>query len=60
MNPVDFVGIESVISSSTDYDELTYIWSAWRNASGAKMREHYKTYVSLSNEAAKANGLLLH
>lgn len=44
------------MSSSKDYDELEYIWSSWRNASGAKMREDYKIYVDLSNEAARLNG----
>ncbi|KAJ8984249.1 hypothetical protein NQ317_007481 [Molorchus minor] len=48
-------GIESIMSKSTDYDELTYVWTAWRNATGAKMKDLYKTYVDLSNEAARAN-----
>nr|XP_022901638.1 angiotensin-converting enzyme-like [Onthophagus taurus] len=48
-------GIESILSKSNDYDELEYAWTEWRKASGAKMRNLYKTYVELSNEAAKAN-----
>ncbi|RZC38944.1 hypothetical protein BDFB_007692, partial [Asbolus verrucosus] len=47
--------IEAVFSKSTDYDELAYVWKAWRDASGAKIRNLYKTYVDLSNEAAMAN-----
>lgn len=53
------IGIEAIISSSTDYDELTYVWTAWRDASGAKMRNLYKTYVQLANEAAVANGRMV-
>ncbi|PNF19925.1 hypothetical protein B7P43_G11508 [Cryptotermes secundus] len=49
-------GMEAVISTSQDYDELTYVWKAWRDVSGAKMREDYKTYVELSNLAAQKNG----
>lgn len=49
-------GIESILSSSTDYDELVYAWKSWRDATGAKMRDYYKVYVELSNEAAEANG----
>ncbi|EFA05307.1 angiotensin-converting enzyme [Tribolium castaneum] len=48
-------GIEAVIAKSTDYDELLYVWKAWRDASGAKMRNLYRIYVDLSNEAAVAN-----
>jgi peptidyl-dipeptidase A len=49
-------GMEEVISKSRNYDELTYVWKAWRDASGAKMRDDYKTYVELSNLAAEKNG----
>ncbi|KAB0802038.1 hypothetical protein PPYR_04224 [Photinus pyralis] len=49
-------GIESIISNSNDYEELQYVWKAWRDATGAKMKSTYKQYVDLSNEAAKLNG----
>ncbi|GJQ76300.1 hypothetical protein Trydic_g14, partial [Trypoxylus dichotomus] len=48
--------IEAVIATSTDYDELEYVWKSWRDASGAKIRENYKEYVRLSQEVAEANG----
>ncbi|XP_067013279.2 angiotensin-converting enzyme [Anabrus simplex] len=48
-------GLQSVLYSSRDYDELVYIWEEWRKATGAKMREDYKTYVMLNNEAARLN-----
>ncbi|GLH07210.1 Angiotensin-converting enzyme [Gryllus bimaculatus] len=49
-------GMEEIISKSRDYDELTYVWKAWRDASGKLMRENYKKYVQLNNKAAKMNG----
>jgi peptidyl-dipeptidase A len=48
--------MEEVISTSRNYEELTYVWEAWRNVSGAKMRDDYKKYVELSNLAAQKNG----
>ncbi|CAH1994103.1 unnamed protein product [Acanthoscelides obtectus] len=48
-------GIENIMSSSKDYDELLYAWSKWRDATGAKMKDLYKKYVQLSNDEAKAN-----
>ncbi|KAJ9581076.1 hypothetical protein L9F63_023745, partial [Diploptera punctata] len=48
-------GMQKVISESRDYEELLYIWKAWRDVSGAKMRDNYKAYVELSNLAAKEN-----
>lgn len=45
------------MEKSDDYDELLYVWLAWRNATGVKIKEDYKDYVTLSNEAAKANGI---
>lgn len=45
------------MSSSTDYEELLYAWTAWRNATGAKIKPLYTPYVELSNEVAKANGI---
>lgn len=43
------------MKNSIDYEELEYVWSAWRKASGSKLKEQYKKYISLSNEYAKAN-----
>lgn len=47
--------IESIMAKSTDYDELVYTWKSWRDATGAKIKKLYPTYVELANEAAKAN-----
>jgi peptidyl-dipeptidase A len=48
--------MEEVISTSRNFEELKYVWKAWRDASGAKMRDDYKVYVQLSNLAAEKNG----
>lgn len=43
------------MAKSSDYDELKYVWKAWRDATGAKMKNLYQEYVALSNEVARAN-----
>ncbi|XP_065335573.1 angiotensin-converting enzyme-like isoform X1 [Cloeon dipterum] len=48
--------MENVLATSRDYEELKYVWSQWRDASGANMRSNYQSYVTLSNKAAQANG----
>lgn len=49
--------MSKVMAESTNYDELLYVWEAWRNASGKKMRKDYETYVNIVNEAAQMNHL---
>ena len=51
-------GLEEVISKPTEhtYDELSYVWEGWRNATGRVMRDQFKEYVDISNEVARANG----
>lgn len=48
--------LEKILATSSDYNELKYVWEQWHDRSGAPMRQDYATYVSLSNEAAVANG----
>lgn len=43
-------------ANSRNFDELQYLWVAWRNATGQKMRDTYKDYVELENEVARGNG----
>eukprot|EP00092_Neocalanus_flemingeri_P032409 GFUD01035244.1.p1 GENE.GFUD01035244.1~~GFUD01035244.1.p1 ORF type:complete len:665 (+),score=203.13 GFUD01035244.1:85-2079(+) len=52
-------GIEAILADTANrsWDELTYVWTAWRNVTGRKMREKIGDYVELSNKAAQANGL---
>ncbi|XP_055334822.1 angiotensin-converting enzyme-like [Paramacrobiotus metropolitanus] len=44
--------ITQELSTSRDPDFLLYLWKAWRDASGKKMRPFYERYVVLKNEAA--------
>jgi hypothetical protein len=48
--------IDTIMSESNDPNELEYLWTGWRNASGRKMTKLYQRYVELENEAAKLNG----
>lgn len=48
-----------ILSNSTDYDELNYVWKAWRDNTGKLMLNDYEKYVDLVNKAAKANGMYL-
>ncbi|ODM92909.1 Angiotensin-converting enzyme [Orchesella cincta] len=47
--------IQELLFKSHDYDELVYAWTAWRNATGRKLRKMYNRYVDLGNDAAKLN-----
>ncbi|KAJ8984248.1 hypothetical protein NQ317_007480 [Molorchus minor] len=49
--------IENIMAKSRDYDELTYVWTAWRDATGAKMKKLYKALVDKSNENARASSI---
>lgn len=44
------------MAASTDYNELEYIWTNWHDNSGRLMRNDYKNYVKLMNDASKLNG----
>ncbi|XP_026481585.1 angiotensin-converting enzyme-like [Ctenocephalides felis] len=43
------------MATSRNPDELLYLWTAWRNATGRKMRKYYPDYVDLMNEASYLN-----
>ncbi|CAH1773416.1 unnamed protein product [Owenia fusiformis] len=49
-------GLTRILAESRDYDKLLWAWFGWRNVSGRKMRNLYKEFVNISNEAARANG----
>ncbi|KAL2078213.1 hypothetical protein ACEWY4_025898 [Coilia grayii] len=48
--------LNKIMAESRDYNELLFAWQGWRNASGRELREDYKKYVAIANEAARANG----
>lgn len=43
------------MGTSQNYNELEYTWSMWYNKTGTPMKEHFKKYIDLSNEAARLN-----
>ncbi|CAL8085578.1 unnamed protein product [Orchesella dallaii] len=45
---------------SIDYEELSYLWTAWRNATGRKLRGIYSELVDLDRVLAKGNGFNSH
>lgn len=47
--------IELLMASSRNYDELKYVWEQWHSATGPHMRNDYKEYVTLMNQAARLN-----
>eukprot|EP00463_Aulacantha_scolymantha_P003849 TRINITY_DN4775_c0_g1_i1.p1 TRINITY_DN4775_c0_g1~~TRINITY_DN4775_c0_g1_i1.p1 ORF type:complete len:292 (-),score=40.25 TRINITY_DN4775_c0_g1_i1:410-1285(-) len=49
-------GIRKIISKSRNYDELLYTWTAWRNATGPKIRPYYLEYLQFQNQVAILNG----
>ncbi|KAK9880161.1 hypothetical protein WA026_010032 [Henosepilachna vigintioctopunctata] len=48
--------ITKILATSRDYNELSYMWTEWRDQTGAKMPQLYEKYVNLSNEASILNG----
>ena len=50
------VDLTEIIGSSRDPEELKYVWLSWRDQTGKTMRDDYKEFVQLINEAAKING----
>ncbi|CAG0892458.1 unnamed protein product [Cyprideis torosa] len=51
------VAIKDELEQKTDYDELAYYWKAWRDATGARMRDLYLDNLKLLKEIAAANGM---
>ncbi|CAL8085575.1 unnamed protein product [Orchesella dallaii] len=45
---------------SIDYEELSYLWTAWRNATGRKLRGIYTKFVNVDRVLAKKVGLYGH
>lgn len=42
-------------AKSRNFDELKYLWQAWRDESGKLMSSDYMAYVELMNEVATKN-----
>ncbi|XP_063872288.1 angiotensin-converting enzyme-like [Scylla paramamosain] len=48
--------IEAIMASSTNWDELKYVWEQWRDNTGKLMRNDFVRFVELSNKAATLDG----
>lgn len=48
--------MHDIMDDSKDYDKLQYTWQQWHEKAGRPMRDDFKTYVDIMNEAAAANG----
>ncbi|GAU88092.1 hypothetical protein RvY_00850-3 [Ramazzottius varieornatus] len=48
--------IKDILDKSRDPEEMKYLWHAWRDATGKKMRKDYISYIGLKNKAAVADG----
>ncbi len=45
--------ITLILAESKDPEELEYYWTEWRKVTGEKIREHYRKFLKLVDEAAK-------
>lgn len=45
-----------VMAESVNATELEYTWRMWHDRTGSPMRQPYRRYIELANEAAKLNG----
>ena len=45
-----------MMATSRNYEELSWTWDAWRNASGKHMKKDFEELVRLLNKAAIKNG----
>jgi peptidyl-dipeptidase A len=52
--------IEAILADTPNrsWDELKYVWEQWRVVSGRKMRDTFKEYIDISNEAAIYNSTI--
>nr|AMO02511.1 angiotensin-converting protein 1 [Tityus serrulatus] len=48
--------LTEILTKSRNYDELAYIWKAWRDVSGKRVKDKYIRFIELSNKAAELNG----
>ena len=48
-----------ILAKSRNEEELRHVWTEWHDKSGKPIKEKYKQFVALNNEAAKLNGNFL-
>ncbi|KAK3105656.1 hypothetical protein FSP39_002751 [Pinctada imbricata] len=50
-------GLADMITTSRNYTQLLMGWKAWRDATGKKLKDKYKTFVKLLNEGIQTMGV---
>lgn len=48
------------MATSEDPEVLAYVWKAWHDATGKRMKKQYVEYVGLMKEVALLNGKSSH
>jgi peptidyl-dipeptidase A len=48
--------LTEIMATSTNYTELEYVWTQWREEAGKPVRQQYIEFVALNNKAATLNG----
>ncbi|XP_043289330.1 angiotensin-converting enzyme-like [Venturia canescens] len=48
--------IQEIMATSEDPEVLAYVWKAWHDATGKRMKKQYVEYVGLMKEVARLNG----
>ncbi len=49
-------GITKILAESRDYNELSWVWTEWYNATGVKMKSLYVQLIDLVNQGAIKKG----
>lgn len=64
MNSIQTIRYKSdlteIMATSTNYNELEYVWTQWREVAGKPIRQQYLEFVELNNKAAVLNGTTLN
>ncbi len=47
--------LTKIMEESRNEEELRHVWTEWHNKSGGPIKQLYKEFVKLSNQAAKIN-----
>lgn len=48
--------LTEIMANSRSYKKLLFAWEGWHNAAGIELKEHYPSFVKLSNTASRADG----
>ena len=54
-----FSELNSLLSTSRDWDELLWAWTGWRNKTGHLMLDDYANHVKYLNKQAQISGTIV-